>query len=68
MSKRILSHRPRALSDEIDERLNVKNYEKPHQHAAQRTPDMVDCLHCGQPFLPYTSTGGEFGMCQSCID
>jgi hypothetical protein len=26
------------------------------------------CVHCGQPFAGYESTGGEFGICQECID
>jgi RNA polymerase-binding transcription factor DksA len=26
------------------------------------------CIHCGQPFFSYTSTGGSYGMCQGCID
>jgi hypothetical protein len=26
------------------------------------------CVHCGQPFDPHASTGGEYGICQSCID
>lgn len=26
------------------------------------------CVHCGQPFNPHLSAGGEFGICQSCID
>jgi hypothetical protein len=26
------------------------------------------CIHCGNPFNPHLSTGGEFGICQNCID
>ena len=28
----------------------------------------VACVHCGAPFKQWESTGGEFGICQSCID
>ena len=26
------------------------------------------CIHCGQPFLIYTSSGGDHGLCQYCMD
>lgn len=26
------------------------------------------CIHCGQPFDPHLSSGGAYGICQSCVD
>lgn len=26
------------------------------------------CTHCGQPFDQFMSSGGQFGICQRCID
>ena len=34
----------------------------------ERDSSEVLCIHCGSPFKVYTSTGGEYGICQSCID
>ena len=31
-------------------------------------PRKVACIHCGRPFYPHESTGGEFGICQDCVD
>jgi hypothetical protein len=40
--------------------------------AATWLPDIasseeVQCIHCGLPFLPYMSPGGEYGICETCI-
>ncbi len=27
-----------------------------------------NCIHCGRPFYAHESSGGEYGICQDCID
>jgi hypothetical protein len=68
MSKRIHSHQKKTLSDEISERLGVSEGSNNPTEQKNTAAETVNCVHCGIPFVQYTSTGGEYGICQSCVD
>ncbi len=45
----------------IRERESQKNAGRDESH-------IPGCIHCGQPFDSHLSSGGAYGICQSCID
>jgi hypothetical protein len=58
------------IAQEVERRREAQRKMDEQYRRSIQSPQQTNttCIHCGQPFLGYMSSGAEYGFCQNCMD